>query len=147
MAVFSGSIIDRFKTVSRRRLLQQFIVSVQEQNSMLRQAILYGKLFSEYILLGPQLFNMGNSDIGNDRHLNLGYAGDDRQLSRFAHPQFDHTDLILPGYLRHGDRNADLAVVIGGCLVDAVSGRQGTGHHLPCRRLSHASGDSNQRQL
>ena len=59
---------------------------------------------------------MGDTDVCDHCHIDLGDLGNDGQFSRLTHPQFNHTDLVLTADLCHGDRHTDLAIMVAWCL-------------------------------
>ena len=124
---------------------QQRIIPVDKQNPLRIHAVLDVQLLPQNVLLGTQLLDVGDADIGHHRAVHTGHPGNLFHLPRLAHPQLDHGDLCLRRDGAHGDGHAHLAVGVARGPVDRVARAEGRGDHLPGGGLAHAARDAHQR--
>ena len=68
---------------------------------------------------------MGCADVGDHRHIRLGTAGQAFNFTRTAHAHFNHQGAMVILRRQHGERNANVVVVVSLAAVHITQGSQG----------------------
>src|SRR5438552_9564772 len=90
---------------------------------------------------------MGHTDIRNNAYGRPCDSSEFGDLSRASHAHLDNRRLMTAVKLEESLGDTDLVIEVLVTGEDGQAGSQRGGHHLLCRGLADASGDSNDRDV